>query len=404
MIKRIGKQWGQGGARLIALALLIAAALSSVASADDFYIPPEPLPPGNPGDIIRARPAQAGPPSTRALADAWQVMYRSTDGMGEPNAVTGTVLIPKDSASDGTPLIGFGPGTQGPAFRCAPSRMIAKGAFYEQAALNDMLERGYAVAVTDYEGYKPEPETSYMVGRAMGAALIDAVRAARRLPEAALPANGPVLFRGYSQGGGAAMWAGQMQPAYAPALNLVGVVGGGVPANLGQVGIPLDGQAGFGVFFYALVGQDHAYPELSLAPFLNQTGREAVAEMESGMCVLELLQGLAGQRLADMTDLNPLTGERFARITENTLGETPIPVPVFQYHEEQDGLVAFGQARDLRDDYCVQGVNLTWKTYDTGGESGVIRHINLVYRGNAAANAFIEARLAGETTTPNCDS
>ena len=60
------------------------------AHADDsFYLPPEPLPAGLPGDVIRSRPSLAGPPGARALADAWQVMYMSTDGLGKPVVVMG---------------------------------------------------------------------------------------------------------------------------------------------------------------------------------------------------------------------------------------------------------------------------------------------------------------------------
>ncbi|MFH8484738.1 hypothetical protein [Streptomyces longisporoflavus] len=34
-------------------------------------------------------------PTPRALADTWQVMYRSIDALGEPHAVTATVVAPK---------------------------------------------------------------------------------------------------------------------------------------------------------------------------------------------------------------------------------------------------------------------------------------------------------------------
>jgi hypothetical protein len=256
---------------------------------DDFYVPPDPLPAGAPGDIIRARPSFAGPPSAQALADAWTVMYLSTNVLGQPNAVTGTVLVPKGVDPTAAPIIGFGPGTHGPAFRCAPSLMIKAGGFYEQPAVNDMLRRGYAVAVTDYEGYHPDPTTTYMIGTSMGNALLDAVRAAERLPEAGLSATAPVVVRGYSQGGGAAMWAGQLQPAYAPELHLVGVVGGGVPADLIQVGVPLEAKDGFGFFVYSLVGQDNAYPDLSLESHLNDTGRAEIARMNSEVCTLDLI-------------------------------------------------------------------------------------------------------------------
>jgi hypothetical protein len=99
---------------------------------------------------------------------------------------------------------------------------------------------------------------------------------------------------------------------------------------------------------------------------------------------------------------SPFDAAWLARLGENTLGAQPITVPVFQYHETQDGLVAFPQAETLRNASCSQNVQVTWRTYDTGGATGLIRHINLVYRGNADVNQFIEGRFAGDPGTSNC--
>lgn len=371
--------------------------------ADAFYEPPASLEGLQPGDLIRTRASSAGPPDTRLMANAWQIMYRSTDAEGKPNVVTGKVLVPKEGDPESKPIIALNPGTAGPAFRCAPSRMANKGAYYEQPAVNDMLERGYAVVITDYEGYKPDPETTYIIGESMGAAVLDGVRAAQRLAEAGLSPTAKVIFRGYSQGGGATMWAAQMQPSYAPELNLVAVAGGGVPANLALVALPLEGTDGFGVMFYAFLGLSRAYEELELLPYTNDFGKEVLEKMDDNSCILGLLQDYAGLKLEDVTDTNPLDSQWFVRIDENRLGWEPVNVPVFQYHEVQDGLVDFDQAKTLRDTYCSMGVNHTWKTFDTQGANGVIRHVNLVYQGNEAVNDFIEARLAGEPATSNCD-
>lgn len=372
------------------------------ARADDFFTPPSPLPAGSPGDVIRSRPAPLGAPSARALADAWQVMYLSTDATGGRVAVTGTVLVPRGVEPATAPLIGFGPGTHGPAFRCAPSLMLESGGFYEQPAVNDMLSRGYAVVVTDYAGYHEHPATTYLTGPSMAHALLDGLRAAQRLPAARLSASAPVVLRGYSQGGGAAMWAGERQPTYAPELRLVGVAGGGVPADLVQVGLPLDGSPGFGFFLYTLVGLDNAYTDLDLGTHLDDAGRAAVDHLEQSVCTLDLILEFGDRRLDDYTVSSPFTAPWLARIAENKLGTRPIPVPVLQYHEGGDGLVAPAQARALRDTYCELGVPLTWREYDTGGENGLVRHINGVYHGNAEVNRFIEQRLAGDPSTPTC--
>ncbi|MDT0307969.1 lipase family protein [Streptomyces sp. DSM 44917] len=371
------------------------------ASEEDiaFYTPPSPLPAGEPGDIIRARESSAGPAFTRNLGTAWQVMYLSTDAVGEPVAVTGTVIIPNDAEDPASlPIVGMGPGTHGPAFWCAPSNHIANEWFYEQNAVNDMLQAGYAVAITDYEGYHPDPDSTYMVGRSMGPALINAVRAAQRLPEAGLNPEAQVAFRGYSQGGAAAMWAGQLAPEYAPELNVAGVVGGGVPADLVQVALPLEGQRGMGVLLYALLGLDNAYPELDLDSFLTDQGRTAFAEMNESSCVADLLTDYVGTSVSDFTTSPPFLDATWQeRLAENRLGGEAISVPVLQYHIVNDNLVGYRQAQTLRTNLCSAGTELTWEPIEARGE-----HIDGVLYGNDEAIDFLNARFAGEAASSNC--
>jgi len=412
MLSQIQK-WISGAGTLLVTCLSIAILQSGsvMAAGDDdlFYVPPEVLPAGQPGDIIRARIAKAGPPRDRAIADAWQIMYLTTSAIGEMSAVTGTILVPKAGNKATMPIIGFAPGTQGPAFRCAPSRMINKGAFYEQSAVSDMLNQGYAVAMTDYEGYQPNPKTSYMVGPAMGPAVIDSVRAAMNFADAGLSSTAKIMFRGYSQGGAASLWAAQIQPTYAPELDLIGVVGGGVPAFLGLVALPLSGRPAFGVFFYTLASLENAYPALNINQFLSDAGNELVEEMNSSMCIVELVNELEGMAMPDFElpypEGNTLNEPgRLTRIGESDLGKVTILAPVFQYHSIDDGFVGYGQASQLRQKYCSQGVDITWKEYDTQSETGIITHISGISAGNADVMQYMKDRFANKATSPNCDS
>ena len=76
--------------------MLVSPPRRRVAGAEDFYLPPNPLPDGLPGDIIRAEPTDAYlVPGVRLRAQAWRVLYRSTGAVGEPTAVSGTVLVPR---------------------------------------------------------------------------------------------------------------------------------------------------------------------------------------------------------------------------------------------------------------------------------------------------------------------
>ena len=389
------RQWVAGLLAGVAVSIMTPAVgvAPAVAEDDGFFVPPNPLPAGRPGDVIRARPSRSGP--LLDPANAWQIMYLSTDGLGQPDAVVATVLVPRGVDPASAPIVGFAAGTQGPAFKCRPSNMLASYSFYEQPAVNEMLAAGYAVVVPDYEGYQPNARTTYMVGRSMGPAVLDAIRAAQRLPDTRLSTSAKVMFRGYSQGGGAAMWAGQLQPTYAPELNLVGVVAGGVPGDLVQVALPLEGGTGFGLLFYALVGLDNAYPELNLDASLNAAGRAERVAMQDE-CTLDLLLKYRGKHVSDYLASSPLvTPPWLARIGENKLGSSAIRVPVYQYHGTQDDLVAFGQAGDLRSAYCALGVQLTWKTFPSD-------HITLVYTGNPDALAFLKDRAAGRPASSNC--
>ena len=363
---------------------------------DPFYTPPATIPDGNPGDIIRARPSAAGPPTARDLASAWQVMYLSTGATGQRDVVTGTILVPRGVDPKTAPVAGFAPGTTGPAFRCTVSRWINSGAFYEQPAVNDMLKAGYAVAITDYDGYHENPDSTYINGKSMGSAMLDAVRAATRLPDAGLSATPKVVLRGYSQGGGATMWASQMAQTYAPELNIVGAAGGGVPSDLVRVAIANDGRFGEGFVLNALIGLNNAYSDLNLDSYLTDAGRTTLANMAANDCTLELLENYQGQSLNDYTTTSPFLEYAWvAHLLENKLGAVKIPFPVFQYHGTKDNIVEFTQASQLRTKYCNLGVNETWKTYD-------VDHITGVARGNADVMAFLADRLAGTPATSNC--
>ncbi|OLR92296.1 lipase [Actinokineospora bangkokensis] len=361
----------------------------------DFYVPPNPLPSGKPGDVIRVKATQSG--SATDKISAWKVMYLSTSALGQPMAVTGTLLTPKGKDPKTTPVVSFAVGTHGPAFKCTPSYMSEIGALYEQPAVNDFIAQGWSVAITDYEGYGPNPsKTTYITGQSEGRAVLDIVRAGRNVPEVGWSASAKVLTRGYSQGGGAALWAAQLQPTYAADVNLVGAAGGGVPADLTQVALSLDGKKGFGFLAYALLGLDHAYPDLKLANYYNDAGRQLFSELENGACTVELLSTYANKKLIDYTTTSPvLTPPWLARVAENKLGTAKIAVPVYQYLGAQDDLVAPSQGRQLRKDLCANGTSVQFKEFQSD-------HITLVYTGNKDALAFMKDRIDGKPATPNC--
>nr|MCU0271335.1 lipase family protein [Acidimicrobiales bacterium] len=322
-------------------------------SGDAFYTPPSPLPAGRPGDIIWARPSSFYPvPLVRSSVNAWQVMYRSTSATGQPIAVTGTVLVPRTWYWGPRPIVGFANGTQGVGDSCAPSKSLAAGLNYEGAFIQNLLNKGWAVAITDYEGLGTPGDHTYVVGRSEGAAVLDSVRAATRLPGSGLSTTAPVGLMGYSQGGGAVGWAAELAPSYAPELPIKGVAAGGVPADLLQVADLLDGGLGFGLLASAALGFDAAYTDLDLAPYLNDAGRAAFADARDE-CVGGLVLKFPFRSVAEYTVADPLRDPAWlARLNENRLGSTAPKVPVLLYHSKLDELVAYPQAVQLRRDWC----------------------------------------------------
>jgi hypothetical protein len=164
-------------ARQAAAQLMLVSAPRWRSSGDSaFYEPPDPLPAGQPGDVIRSERIDAYlVPGLRLRARAWRVLYRSTGATGEATAVSGTVLVPRGRSRGVRPLIGYAIGTHGIGDAAAPSRLLPRGLEWEAGLMAMALARGWAVAITDYQGLGTPGDHTYMVGRALGPNVLDSM-------------------------------------------------------------------------------------------------------------------------------------------------------------------------------------------------------------------------------------
>ena len=201
----------------IATALAISAGVAQAAPmpgpADmSFYTPPV-MAGGQHGELIWYRPSTVDLGAGAPAANAWNVMYRSTDALGAPNIVTGTVLVPSAawSGSGARPVINYAVGTHGLAQKCAPSMQLAAGSDYESANISAALNQGYAVLVTDNPGYTTGDRPTYLAGKAQAHALLDLFTAATQLPGAGITTASKSAIWGYSQGGQTSATAGEVQ-------------------------------------------------------------------------------------------------------------------------------------------------------------------------------------------------
>ncbi|MGW5527715.1 lipase family protein [Streptomyces xanthochromogenes] len=373
----------------ITAALLLSAA-TPTAFADDTAT-------ASPGDIVSQSPTEFHPlPGQWTNTRAWHVTYRSTTAKGTPNTVSGTVIVPNDGRTGPRPVVTYAVGTVGLGDSCAPSANFPYGTAVEATLINQVVQRGWAVAVTDYEGLGTPGDHTYTVGRAEGTAVLDVARAAERLGIPGVDANSPVGIMGYSQGGQASSWAAELHDSYAPDLKVKGTATGGVPADLMKVASSNDGGLGSGLIFMAAAGQDAAFPELNLNSYLNPAGKALVDYFKNNCVAIDTTVG-SFKHITDMTVKNPLQQPDWqARLTESKLGTHRPDAPVYLYHGTIDELIPYAVGQQLRTDWCAKGTNVEWHALPLLG------HIGGVTVGGIPAANWLADRFAGKSTHPNC--
>jgi hypothetical protein len=394
----------------LALSAVLALALASGAAAapvegpagSAFYTPPSPSPTGSAGELVWYRPATLNLKVPLPGNKAWTVLYQSSDQHGSPDWVTGTVIVPTSTwRGKGTrPVVTIGIGTQGIAPQCAPSKQMITGSEYAGGEIIDALKAGYGVDVTDYQGYTNGAIPTYTAGKAEGQAVLDVVRAGRQVPGAGLSESNPTYAWGYSQGGQAVGWAGELQSSYAPNVKLSGVAAGGVPANLREFGAFTGPSTSSGLNILSAIGLQAAYPELKIGT-LTAAGEKAVAAALSE-CVTEVLTSLKGANFQEfttshksLTELEESEPNLKKALEEQNLDNKAVPVPVYHYHGLEDEIVPLSQDVNLHYHWCSLGVTDDMQLYNAE---------HLFTSGIAAGNAvkWIEERVAGKTAPTTC--
>lgn len=318
------------------------------ATSGPFYEVPNPLPPGSPGALIRSERLLGAPDG----AAAWRVLYHSRDERGADIAVSGIVVAPTAPAPDRTVLAWAHP-TTGTAQRCAPS--VGDAPFSLIEGLADFLKAGYVVAATDY----PTAPT-YLIGTPTANSVLDVVRAARALPEA--NAGTDLLLWGHSQGGHAALFAGERAAAYAPELRLEAVA---VAAPAAELAALLDADigdvSGVTIGSYAFDAYAEAYGA-PLDAILTPAGVTATPQI-ADLCLLgqnaqqhDIARPLVGSYLK----ADPATTEPWASLlARNTPGAARLPVPLFVAQGSADTLVRPETTADFVRRQCALGTEVT---------------------------------------------
>jgi fermentation-respiration switch protein FrsA (DUF1100 family) len=360
-----------------------------VFSEGDFYRPPAELVPGKPGSIIWAQAIEA-PEGARA----WRALYRSRAIDGDPVAVSSIVTAPSgDAPSRGRPLVSYARGTIGIADNCAVSSYAGPAEIAGFAA--PYLERGWAAVATDYEGLGTPGRHPYLVGESEGRSVLDAARAARSLLEAG--AGRRYTVHGYSQGGHAALFAGQIARRWAPEMKLVGVAAGAPPSQLGEFVDHYDGRPFLGFFPLVGTGFDAAYTSLDLGDVLGRYELSRLHELVDRACFGELVLGFLAFPDPSFAALGPfLRAPWRSALARNDPGRAPTPAPVLVYHGSRDQFIPLGRSRELLARICDAGTRGRLKTY--AGED----HQTLIGSAGDYVTAWLADRFAGKSSRDGC--
>ncbi|MFE3194966.1 lipase family protein [Nocardia sp. NPDC059240] len=268
---------------------------------DPFYRSPIDPAAVAPGTILRSRPVRlALLGSIPQRVRAWQLLYRSSDLNGNPEAAVTTVLLPWDAdpAVD-RPLVSFQCAIDAVAPKCFPSyalqhRARALGAIpqIEFPLIAAALARGWAVSVPDHEG----PNGHFGAAREPGYRALDGLRAALRFAPLGLHPRTRIGLWGYSGGGLATAWAAELAAGYAPELDIAGAVAGSPVGDPAAAFVRLNGSpfAGFAMVFTA--GLRRAYPGLddTVRDIVSDDYIELLDRAES-IATLPLLARYAGR-------------------------------------------------------------------------------------------------------------
>ncbi|MEV0948668.1 lipase family protein [Rhodococcus sp. NPDC049939] len=368
-----------------AVAIWPGATAAVAAPVDSFYLPP-PLVDQTPGTVIRTEPLAifAAPPGADGIwpITGQKVLYTSRTQDGDAVAVSGTYIDPAHpwQGTGDKPTVVIAPGTSGQGDQCAMSVAFSTGLYADPAMLSLSANQeaisaatwsslGARVFVTDYIGLGTPGIHTYANRVEQAHAVLDAARAANALADSG--STTPVVFWGFSQGGGAVAAAAELQPDYAPELNLEGTWAGAPTADLTAVLERIDNSNLIGaVVGYAVNGFTERNPDMRkfVDELVTPAGKDLLATL-SDSCIADIIFKRPFTQTSSVTvDGRPIL-EHLREIPEvvellrqQRIGTMTPSSPVLITSAINDDTVPHGQARQLAEDWCARGATVTFRT------------------------------------------
>jgi acetyl esterase/lipase len=348
----------------------------------------------SPPILVAAVPLPGAPDG----AQAYRIVYHSTDGGGVPIDVTGVVIVPSGAAPmGGRDIVAWAHGTSGIADACAPS--TNSWLFDSIAGLRDLLKRGYIVAATDYQGLGGPGPHPYLIGPSAAHSVLDAVRAARAVPHAS--ASSRFALWGESQGGHATLWSAQLAAEYAPELELVGAAADAPPVDL--VG-NLTGNSNAAVraltTAYAGASWSEVYG-IPLSTITGPVGEDLIHRLAKNCVTLDgfkLRTKIGLMRLTrQLRGLNLNASPRWAELMRmNSVAPRTLSVPLLIAQGSADLIVAPQVTRHFVEQMCQIGQQLRFVEV-AGGD-----HVTIAKRTASITIEWIGDRFASKAAPDDC--
>jgi pimeloyl-ACP methyl ester carboxylesterase len=338
------------------------------------------------------------------VATGMRITYASRDSNDQPIVVSAAVLTPKpiylrNNPKGANKIVAWAHGTAGIADQCAPS---GQPNLYPDPAYNNYadevaayLTHGWTVTATDYPGLGTPGTHPYLVGDSEGRAVIDSVRAARNLN---MSLSNIWVVAGHSQGGQAALFAGEIADTYGMGLQLKGVVAIAPVSNLDLIapalpGTPLQGYLAFAVYGLAAVDPT-VHPEQVLAqPALDRSG----IVLNTG-CFNEVIAAYAPLTAEQMLVGGVLPASLVASaVAHGNPAQQANNAPVFLVQGGADVTVPPGLTQFLQQEECAVNTFATQLTLYPGQD-----HDPVLYASQTDVVNYITARFANQPAPSNC--
>lgn len=340
------------------------------------------------GTLISATPITGAPAGTTG----YKVRYKSVSPAGAPIEVTGLAYIPKAKAPvGGWPVLSYAHGTVGLADRCAPSNNISA---IGNTVAGAFVALGFAVVASDYEGLGTPGRHPYIVGVSEGRGVLDIVRAARQIPGATV--SNRFVTWGHSQGGHAALFAGELAATWAPELKLLGVAAGAPPSQLSNVGDSVAASPFRGYLFMVAAGIQAADPSLNLNDVITAKAQEILPVVDTG-CNSEIFSAFNKVPLDQLLVKDGMNRDPWkSALAANEPGSLKTIAPILIIHGDKDEQIPVETSAVLKTRLCALGDSVERKIYP-GQDHGGAALASLF-----EVTAWLSLRVAGLPATNGC--